>query len=165
MLFFDVTAGQVQGYSGKGGAHLQASETRRCCCFFANFQNSAAHSAPRPVGMDEEGAYLGRIVVRIEKSIFAAGAVVASIQRLALAPASAAGYSLVPVHRGFRHKIRAILDQLCIHSEHQLQSLLSLLPRIVCCLQPQNGRAYELLERRNIGQNSLSDEEEHLVAE
>ena len=157
VLLFDVTAGQVEGYSGKGCPHLQASETRRRCCCFTNFQNSAAHSAPRPVGMYEEGAYLGRIVVRIEKSIFAAGAVVASVQRLALAPASATCYDLVPVHPGFRHKIRAILDQLCIHSKDQLQSLLSLIRRIVRRLQAQDGRAYELLERRNIGQNSLSD--------
>jgi hypothetical protein len=107
--------------------------------------------------MDEEGAYLGRIVVRFEKSIFAAGTVVASVQCLALAPASATGYDLVPVHPGFRHKIRAILDQLCIHSKDQLQSLLSLIRRIVRRLQAQDGRAYELLERRNIGQNSLSD--------
>jgi len=114
--------------------------------------------------MNEEGAYLGRIVLRIEKSIFTAGAVVTSIERLALAPASTTGDDLIPVHPGLRHKIRAILDQLCIHPEHQLQSLLSLLRRVVC-LQLQDGRAYELLKRRNVGQNSLSDQEKHAVAE
>ena len=156
MLCFDVTAGTVEGYSGKGGPHLQAPEPRCGGGGLTNFQNSAANSAPRPARMDEEGAYLGRIVLRVEKSIFAARAVVTSIKRLALAPASATGHDLVPVHPGLRHKIGPILNQLCIHTKDQFQSLLALLRRVVCRLQPQDRRPYEFLERRNVGQNSLS---------
>jgi len=115
--------------------------------------------------MYEEGAYFGRIMVRIQESIFTPGAVVASKERLALAPASAARYDLVLTHLGFGHKIRAILDQLRIHPKNQFQSLLSLLHRIVVRLQSQDRRADEILERRNVGDDSLSDQEEHAVAE
>ncbi len=88
--------------------------------------------------MYEEGPYLGRILLRIQESIFPAGVVVASEERLALAPASAAGYDLVLIHLGFGHKIRAVLDQLSIHPKNQLQSLFSLLRRIVARLQSQD---------------------------
>jgi hypothetical protein len=115
--------------------------------------------------MHEESAYLGRIVLGIKQSIFAAGAVVASIERLAPAPASAASHDLVGVCPGFGYKISAILNQLGIHTKNQLQSLFSLLRRILACLQTQDGRAYETLKRRNISQDSLSNRELHAVAE
>jgi hypothetical protein len=115
--------------------------------------------------MYEEGAYLRRIMLWIQESIFTPRAVVAPKERLALAPASAAGYDLVLTHLGFGHKIRAVLNQLCIYPKNQLQSLFSLLQRIVARLQPENGRADEILERRNVGHDSLSDQEEHAVAE
>lgn len=120
VLCFHITAGPIEGYSGKGGPHLQAPET--CCCGggLTNFQDSAADSASRPTRMDKEGAYLGRVVLRIEKSIFAARAVVTSIKRLALAPASATSHDMAPVHPGLRYKIGAILNQLCIHPKDQL---------------------------------------------
>src|ERR1700722_1713819 len=100
---FDVTAGAVEGSSGQGSPHLQTPETCPCCCGFTNLEDLAADPPACPVGMYEEGAYLGRIMLRIQESIFAAGVVIASEERLALAPASAAGYDLVLIDPGFGH--------------------------------------------------------------
>jgi hypothetical protein len=162
---FEITPEAVQGHSGKRGTHLQASKARRLGCRLTDLQNSAAHSAARPIRMNEKGAYLGRIVVRIEEGIFAAGAVVASIECLALTPAPAPGKNLVPVRPGFRHKIGPVFNKLRIHPKHQLQGLLSLFLRIVRSLQPQNRRPYETLERRNLGEHRLSDRKQHAIAE
>ncbi len=165
MFCFDVTTGAVEGDSGKGGPHLQAPETRRRRCCFTDLENPAAHPSACPIRMYEEGAYLGRILLGIEESIFTAGAVVAAKERLALAPAPASGYDLVLTYLGFSDKIRAILDQLSIHPKNQFQSLLSLLQRIVARLQSQDGCADETLERRNVGHDSLPDQREHGFAE
>jgi hypothetical protein len=163
-LPLSVTAGTVEGYSSKGGPHFQAPETRPRCRCFTNLENLATYPAARPIRMHEESAYLGRIVLRIKQRIFAAGTVVASIERLAPAPTPATGYDRVGLPRGFGYKVSAILNQLGIHTKNQLQRLFSLLRRILACLQPQDGSAYEILKRRNIGKDSLSNREQHAVA-
>ncbi len=106
---FHVAAGEIERHPGKRSSHLQAAETCGCGGCLANLENSAADSAPCPGGMYEESSYLRRIVTWIEESILAARAVVASKERLALAPASAAGDDLVVINHGFGYKIGAIL--------------------------------------------------------
>jgi hypothetical protein len=114
----------------------------------------------------EEGPYLGRIVARVEECIFAAGAVVASVKRLALAPPSTAGQDTSREVRGgliqrLSHKIGAVLDQLGVYAKNSLQRLFPLLRRIVGCLQPTYGGAYKMLQCWNVSEDSLSDGEKH----
>ena len=161
MFPFDVAPSEVERYAGEGGAHFESAKTCGCRGCFADLENSAADSTPRPARMYEKSAYLRRIVAGIEESIFATGAVVASIERLALAPASAAGYDLVLIHRGFGYKVGAILDQLSVHAKDAFERLFQLFRRVVSGLQAQDGGAYEMLQRRNIGENGLSNREEH----
>jgi hypothetical protein len=161
MCNLEVTTDAVEGYSGKRGPHLQAQEARRRGGRLTDLQNSATHPAARPVRMNEKGAYFGRIVLGIEEGIFAAGAVVTSVECLAFAPTSAPGDNLPGVDAGFRHKIGPVLNELRIHPKHQLQGLLSLFHRIVGSLQPRDRRTNESLERRNLADHRISDREEH----
>ena len=143
VLCFGVTAGAVKGYPGKGGPHLQAPETRRCRRRFTNLENPAADSPACPVRMDEEGAILAASCwgSRRASSRPAQWSLPKSVLRLLQPPQPAMTWSLT--YPGFGHKIGAVLDQLSIHPKNQLQSLLSLLRRIVARLQPQDGRADE----------------------
>ena len=131
MLPFDVTPCQVERHPGEGCAHLETAETCLGRGPFADLKDFAADSPPRPRRMHEKGAYLRRIVVRIEQSIFAAGAMVASIERLALAPASASGNDTAVIDLGFRYEVGAVRNQLGIHAKNALERLLQLLRRIV----------------------------------
>jgi hypothetical protein len=139
-----VASGSVKGYTGERSPHLEPAKPRRDRCRFADLENSAADSPARIKRMYEEGPYFGRIVARIEQRIFAAGAVVASVERLALAPASTAG-------------------QLGVHAKNHLQGLLSLFRRVVGGLQATDGGANELLQCRNVSEDSLSDGEKHAM--
>ncbi len=88
---FHIAAGEIKRHASKRGPHLQAAKPCSCRGGLANLENSAADSASCPGGMYEERSYLRRIAKWIEESILAARAVVASKERLALAPASTAG--------------------------------------------------------------------------
>jgi hypothetical protein len=101
VFHFHVAPGEVKRHAGKRGPHLQAAETCGCRGRLANLENSAADSASCPGGMYEERSYLRRIAKRIEESILAARAVIASKERLALAPASTPGYDPVIISQDF----------------------------------------------------------------
>ncbi len=105
---FHVASGEVKRHASKRGPHLQAAKTCGGRGSLTNLEYSAADSAPCPPGMYEERSYLSRIAKGIEKSILAARAVIASEERLALAPASTPGYDPVIITQGFGYKIRAI---------------------------------------------------------
>ena len=107
---FDVAPRKIEWHAGESGSHLETAETCGRRGGFADLENSAADSAPCPGGMYEERSYLCRIAKWIQQSILAARAVVASEERLALAPASAAGYDLLISSKGFGYKIGSILD-------------------------------------------------------
>ena len=111
--------------------------------------------------MHEKGAYLRRIVVRVEQSIFAAGAMVTSIERLALAPAPASGNDTAIIGMGFRYEVGAVRNQLGIHAKNTLERLFQLLRRIVRCLQSKDRGAYEMLQSGDIAGDSLADGELH----
>src|ERR1700688_2153962 len=115
MFPFHVTAGKIQWHPGKGGSHFKTAETFGCGGCLANIEDAAAHSAACPGRMYEESSYLCRVVARIQQSILAACAVVASKKRLPLAPPSAASHDLVVINPGFGYKIGSILDQSSIH--------------------------------------------------
>jgi hypothetical protein len=169
-----VASGSVKGYTGERSPHLEPAKPRRDRCRFADLENSAADSPARIKRMYEEGPYFGRIVARIEQRIFAAGAVVASVERLALAPASTAGHNRHTSHATSRRirscliqrlsdKIGAIFNQLGVHAKNHLQGLLSLFRRVVGGLQATDGGANELLQCRNVSEDSLSDGEKHAM--
>ncbi len=131
VFLFHVAPGEVKRHASKRGPHLQPAKACGCRGGLANLENSAADSAPCPGGMYEERSYLRRIAKRIEDSILAARAVVASKERLAPAPASAARYDPVIISQRFGYKIRAIFYQLGIHAKDAVQGELQLLGRIV----------------------------------
>ena len=111
--------------------------------------------------MYKESSYFRRIVSGVEEGILATCVVVTAKKRLPLAPTTAAGYDMVVINGGFGYKVGSILNQLCVYAEDALQGQLQLLGGVVGCLQPQNGRADELLKRRDIGGDGLADGEEH----
>ena len=121
MFPFHVAPSKIQRHTGKGGSHFETAETFGCGGCLANIEDAAAHSATSPGRMYEESPYLCRVVTRIQQSILAPCAVVASKKRLPLAPTSATGYDLVVINHGFGYKIGSILDQSSIHAEDVLQ--------------------------------------------
>ena len=94
-LALGVASGAVKGYTGKRSPHLEAAETLLYRCRFADLENSAADSPARIKRMNEEGPYFGCIVARIEKCIFAAGAMVALVLFELAPPAFARGGRVV----------------------------------------------------------------------
>ena len=158
---FDVTTSTVEGHSGQRGPHLQPPETRRYCSCLTNLENPAPDPPARPVRVYEESPYLGRIMLRIQKRIFTAGAVVASKERLALAPASAAGYDLRPDPPWLRPQNMCRPRSTVYPLQKPAPKPALSAGRIVARLQAQDGRADELLEHRNVGHDSLSDHQEH----
>ena len=78
---------------GEGGAHLEACKARGTGGIFTSLKELAAHPLPRPVRVDEEGANLGGIALRVKQSILASGPMVAAVERFAFAPAAAADYA------------------------------------------------------------------------
>ena len=161
VLSFDIASGKIEGHSGESGSHLEAAEAHACRGRFTDLENSAANSAPCPGRVYEKSSYLRCFVARIEERILTTGAMVTSIERLALAPASASGYDFFLAHLDFCNEIGAVLNQLGIHAKYAVESQLELLRRIVFRLQTQDGRAYELLQSGDIAGKSLADREVH----
>ena len=110
MFPLHVAPGTVQRYPGEGSSHFETAETFSCGGSLANIEDTAAHSAASPGWMYEKSSYLCRVVTRIQQSILAACAVIASKKRLPLAPPSAARYDLLLITPGFGYKIGAILN-------------------------------------------------------
>jgi hypothetical protein len=61
-----VAAGPEELRARQGCAHLEAAEARGFCGVFARFEEDGTDTAAGPVGMNEEGADLGRVLLRIE---------------------------------------------------------------------------------------------------
>src|SRR6059058_2015554 len=82
-LDLDVASGLIQRNSGKRRAHLESLESCGHGGMLTDLKNLAADSASSPFWMDEEGAELGRIFLRIKKLIFTSCPMIAAEQGLA----------------------------------------------------------------------------------
>src|SRR5947209_18312232 len=89
-LDLDVASGLIQRNPGKRRAHLKSLESGGHRGMLADLKNLASDSSSRPLRVDEEGANLCRIFVRITKFIFTPSPMISSKQALAFAPAATA---------------------------------------------------------------------------
>src|SRR5207249_12325166 len=89
-LDLDVAWGLLQRSPGKRRAHLESLESCGHGGMLTELKNLAADSGSSPFWMDEEGADLGRIFLRIKKLIFTSCPMIAAEQGLAFAPTATA---------------------------------------------------------------------------
>src|SRR5437667_2266851 len=101
--------------------------------------------------MNKKRTTLCRIVMRVQKSIFASCPVIAAVERLALAPAAATDdhQSGLRVHSfgtmrcaslSLRHEIRSVGDKLAIDAKNRFERTFDLRLRVVLSLQSAHGR-------------------------
>jgi hypothetical protein len=110
--------------------------------------------------MDEECADLGRIGGGIEQAVFAGVPAIASVERLALAPAAARD-DLVVLGKRLHDKVGAVGDELAVDSIDGSECVLNLRWGIVLGLQATNRRFNEHTQDRNIGFGGLAQRELH----
>ena len=100
--------------------------------------------------MNEERANLGCVSLRIQQRVFPGRPVVAAIERLAFAPATAPDdlplrpSACARLAVGFlgdrlRHDVRAIGNQLAVHAKNGLQRALNLCRSVILGLQSARG--------------------------
>src|SRR5438128_3664580 len=138
-LDLDVASGLIQRNPGKRRAHLESLESCGHGGMLTDLKNLAADSASSPFWMDEEGADLGRIFLRIKKLIFTSWPMIAAEQGLAFAPAATADQHGVVIQHGFGNEIRSIGNELCIHAEQCAQRTLKLVTCVTLRHQSTDG--------------------------
>ena len=115
--------------------------------------------------MDKKRTNLCRIVMRVQKSIFASCPVIAAVERLALAPAAATDdhQSGLRVHSfgtmrcaslSLRHEIRSVGDKLAIDAKNRFERTFDLRLRVVLSLQFAHGRFDQFTQNGHIFGNS-----------
>src|SRR5205085_687241 len=113
---------------------FKAAEAGCLCSAFAGLEQKCANAAARPVWMNEEGADLGGIVIRIEQVVVPIGPLIGAVQSFSLAPSTARDDFLVRERfRGtiFHNEIGAVGDELRVDAENTGQRTFSLRESVV----------------------------------
>ena len=126
-LAFNVAVAAIEGDTGQSGAHFEAGEAFGLSGLLAQLEDAGADAAPRPGGMNEEGANFGGVGARIEESVVAAGAMIAAVGRFAAGPAAAGreaatGVGAVRVIGRFDREVGAVGDQLRVETQPGAQA-------------------------------------------
>src|SRR5688500_5774766 len=126
-----VAARGVEPHAGERRHQLDRAEAVLARLALARLEDGRADAAPRPGGVDEEGANLRRLRRRVELPRIASGVTVAAEERPPPAPAAAPD-RLAP---RLGDVISPVEDQLGVHAEDRRDGRLDLLVRVIAPAQ------------------------------
>jgi len=135
---FTVAAEGIERDSGERGTHFEAMEPGLNGGLLAVVEDKGAEPAPGEAGMDEDGTDFRGIYIRVEREGDAMGAVVASEEGVAKAPAAAAGEGFGFVCR-LGDEVGLVGDQLGIEAECVAERAFNLRGIVVVLLQLADG--------------------------
>ncbi len=130
-----VAASLIERDAGEGGAHFKTSKACSLGRILTGLQDHGSDSTPRPCGMNEEGANLGGVVLRVEQRRLAASPLIAAIEGFAFAPAAASDDGWVRFRDFFGNKISSIRNQLRVNPVNRRQRAFDLRGCVILRLQ------------------------------